>query len=94
MNSLENNTGSAAKPARKDLYDLFENPISDAVRMISILQKLVEDALREDLEPIFGKRGVETYNILRSERDDIYFALYQSRDFVCKIEAAFEEAVR
>lgn len=79
---------SAERPAT--LADIFEDPISDARRMASILAGLLEDALGEDMAK-YGRPG--SYHITKSQVEDIMFAVYQTQDFIQRIETAFQEAL-
>lgn len=79
---------SAERPAT--LADIFEDPISDARRMASILAGLLEDALGDDLADL-GRPGC--YHLTKTQVEDIMFAVYQTQGFVQRIETAFQEAL-
>jgi hypothetical protein len=80
--------------AKKDLHELFEDPINNAQRMMSILTTLIEAALNKDMASVTGERGKDTYHLTIDEREDVMFCIYRVQDGIKAINAAFEEAIQ
>ncbi|WP_276120346.1 hypothetical protein [Pararhizobium qamdonense] len=76
---------------RKTIADLFEAPIDDARRMASILADLLEDAVGKDLT---NMGYPDRYHLTSDQRENLFFSIYKTQDYIRGIQAAFDEVLK